>query len=195
MVSFARVLSSTSFIGSAARRLNGLIPVIAVVTALALAGCGSDDEAQVGSGPSAAPTPTTETEGTATVTQTETGTEEATETDPPAAEEQPPDAEDTEGGAGDEEPARVPAMFSGEDGRITPAVVRVPAFIAIRVELSSADGREYGLTFKGETVTVSGGLGSVSTTIDGLRPGETVVGVPTGGGPRVRIEASAEPGP
>jgi hypothetical protein len=73
--------------------------------------------------------------------------------------------------------------------------VRVPAFISIRIELRSEDGREYGLTFGDETVRVSGGLGSVSTTLDGLRPGEAVAGTPTGPGNRVRIEATAEPGP
>jgi hypothetical protein len=74
-------------------------------------------------------------------------------------------------------------------------VVRVPAFISIRVELRSGDGSRYGLTIEGETIEVGGGLGSVSTTIDGLRPGETVVGAPTGAANRVRIEATAEPGP
>ena len=42
---------------------------------------------------------------------------------------------------------------------------------------------------------IGGGLNSVSTTIDGLRPGEAVFGRPTGAGNRVRVEATAEPGP
>jgi hypothetical protein len=71
----------------------------------------------------------------------------------------------------------------------------VPAFISIRVELRSTDGREYGLEFRGETVKVSRGLSSVSTTLPGLRPGAAVVGKPIGAGGRVRIEATAEPGP
>jgi hypothetical protein len=71
----------------------------------------------------------------------------------------------------------------------------VPPFISIRVELRSGDGQEYGLTFEGETITVGGGLASVSTSIDGLRNGEAVVGTPTGARNRVRIEATAEPGP
>ncbi len=48
--------------------------------------------------------------------------------------------EDEPGGAGDEEPARTLALFTGEGGRITPRTVRVPAFISIRVELRSEDG-------------------------------------------------------
>jgi hypothetical protein len=73
--------------------------------------------------------------------------------------------------------------------------VRVPAFISIRIELRSKDGREYGLRFGDVTITAGGRLASVSTTIDGLRPGEAIVGRPTGAGNRVRVEATAEPGP
>ena len=160
---------------------------------LALAGCGDDDEESAAGG---------ETEQTQT--QTETTGMETTETVPPPTAEEPEPPTETEaetspedmpGGAGDEEPARTLALFTGEGGRITPRVIRVPAFISIRIELRSADGREYGLEFDGETIQVSGGLGSVSTTIDGLRPGETVLGTPTGAGNRVRVEATAEPGP
>jgi hypothetical protein len=73
--------------------------------------------------------------------------------------------------------------------------VRVPAFISIQVELRSKDGRRYGIRFGDVTITAGGGLASVSTTIDGLRPGEGIVGRPTGAGNPVRIEATAEPGP
>ena len=103
--------------------------------------------------------------------------------------------EDQPGGAGDEEPARTPALFTAENGRITPRVVRVPAFISIQVELRSADGQTYGLRFGDTTITAGGELASVSTTIDGLRPGERIVGKPTGAGNPVRVEATAEPGP
>ena len=167
--------------------------VLALALVLALAGCGGDDEE---------PAATTEAQPPPTATATEAETETAevedevenpeTETAEP---ESPSSPEDQPGGAGDEEPARSLALFTGENGRIAPRVVRVPAFISIRVELRSADGREYGLTFEGETIRVSGGLGSVSTSIDGLRPGDAVVGTPTGAANRVRIEATAEPGP
>jgi hypothetical protein len=63
------------------------------------------------------------------------------------------------------------------------------------VELRSKDGREYEMRFGDVTITAGGGLSSVSTTIDGLRPGKAVVGAPIGAGNRVRIEATAEPGP
>jgi hypothetical protein len=167
----------------------------AFLLALALAGCDGDDEKEP-AGTSQAPTaPTTET-------ATEPAPEPGTETEPrPETETLPDDGDGTSspesgtGGAGDEEPARTLALFTGENGRIAPRVVRVPAFISVRVELRSGDGQEYGLTFAGETISVGGGLASVSTTIDGLRPGAKLVGTPTGASGRVRIEATAEPGP
>jgi hypothetical protein len=176
--------------------------VLALALAPALAACGGDDEDSAGEA-ERAPT-TTEPAPTETEEAQPGGDAAPTEAEPPpeAPDDEPespgealPSPEDQPGGAGDEEPARSLALFSGEDGRITPRTVRVPAYISIRVELSSEDGQEYGLTFEGETIRVSGGLASVSTTIDGLRPGESVVGTPTGPGNRVRIEATAEPGP
>jgi hypothetical protein len=177
-----------------------LAPVVLALL-LALAGCGGDDEEPAAS-TEAAPPPTAEPAPTETETETETEAEEA-ETGPEPAEpseptepaEPPASPEDQPGGAGDEEPARALALLTGENGRITPRRVRVPAYISIRVELRSQDGQEYGLRFQGANLSVSGGLSSVSTTIDGLRPGEAVVGTPTGPGNRVRIEATAEPGP
>ena len=56
-------------------------------------------------------------------------------------------------------------------------------------------GKKYRMRFGDVTITVGGGLSSVSTTIDGLRPGKAIVGTPEGPGNRVRIAATAEPGP
>jgi hypothetical protein len=180
------------------------LAAVVLALLLALAGCGGDDEEPAAT-TEAQPPPTAEAAPTETQAESETETGETEpETEPadpaePAETGEPPEPpdwpEDQPGGAGDEEPARSLALLTGENGRITPRRVRVPAFISIRVELRSGDGREYGLTFDGETIRVAGGLGSVSTTIDGLRPGEAVVGTPTGAGNRVRIEATAEPGP
>ena len=74
-------------------------------------------------------------------------------------------------------------------------MIRVPAFISVRVELRARDGNSYALSFPGRTIEVSDALGSVSFTLDGLRPGEVVVGRARGAAGRVRIEATAEPGP
>jgi hypothetical protein len=167
------------------------VEAVAVMLVLALAGCGGDDEESAGTttAPAEPPAPTaTAPEPAPAPTETAPA--------PPETEPEPPTSpEDQPGGAGDEEPARTLALFTGENGRITPTVVRVPAYISIRVELRSGDGRRYGLTFEGEGISVGGALGSVSTTIDGLRPGEAVVGIPEGAENRVRIEATAEPGP
>ena len=156
---------------------------------LACAGCGGDDEA-------ASNPPTTGTEVATTPTET-TPTEAATERSltetATAAPETSPEA--MPGGAGDAEPARTLALLTGRDGRITPRVVRVPAFIAVQIELRSGDGATYALRFGDTTLTAGGQLNSVSTTIDGLRPNEVIVGTPKGAGNRVRISATAEPGP
>ena len=170
---------------------------------LALAGCGGDDDEAAGT-TDAPPPPTAEPAPTETEAETETKAEETEsapepepepEPEPTEPAEPPASPEDQPGGAGDEEPARALALLTGENGRITPRRVRVPAYISIRVELRAQDEQEYGLRFGGDTLRVSGGLSSVSTTIDGLRPGKAVVGTPTGPGNRVRIEATAEPGP
>jgi hypothetical protein len=177
------------------RRAGGRSSLAALALLLALAGCGGDDD-ETAATTEARPAPTTtapepaETETETEAEETETEAErEPTEAEPPTS------PEDQPGGAGDEEPARSLALFTGENGRITPRTIRVPAYISIRVELRAEDGEEYGLRFEDATIRVSGGLSSVSTTIDGLRPGEAVVGTPTGAGNRVRIEATAEPGP
>jgi hypothetical protein len=160
-----------------------------LVVALALgvgAGCGGDDEE---SDRTSAP-PATETEAT---TQDETETAEATETEE-TEETETESPEDQPGGAGDEEPARSQALFTGRGGRIRPRVVRVPAFIAIRVELRSADGRTYSLRIGGRTLRVDRDVDSVSARFDGLRPGKALAGTAADGS-RVRVEATAEPGP
>jgi hypothetical protein len=155
---------------------------------LAVSGCGGDDEE-----PASTAAPPAETAATETQTAEAETEQESPETE---SESEPGESpEDQPGGAGDEEPARTLALFSAENGRIAPRVVRVPAFISIQVELRSKDGREYGLRFGDVTITAGGGLNSVSTTIDGLRPGKAITGEPTGPGNPVRIEATAEPGP
>jgi hypothetical protein len=177
-----------------------LAPVVLALV-LALAACGGDDDEAADTTaaqppPTAEPAPT-EPEGAETETETEAEeTEPEPETTEPAEPAEPPASpEDQPGGAGDEEPARTLALLTGENGRITPRRVRVPAYISIRVELRAQDAGEYGLMFDGHTLRVSGGLSSVATTMDALRPGEAVILRPTGPGNRVRIEATAQPGP
>ena len=152
----------------------------------AVAGCGGDDDSATTPPPVTAPTETTSTVTAPTNTQTET---QPAETTPATPTETSP--ESAPGGAGDEEPARPLALFTGRGGRITPRLVRVPPFIAVEVRLRSGDGGEYALRFGSVTVS-AGGAGH---TFDGLRPGESITGRPAGPGNRVTISATAEPGP
>jgi Neuroendocrine-specific golgi protein P55 (NESP55) len=175
--------------------------LLVLALAVLLAGCGSDDErADTETTPSTATTET-QTETAETEAESESEPETETETGPATTETTAPETgpttspEDQPGGAGDEEPARSLALLSGRGGRITPRVVRVPAFISIRVELRSADGAPYGLRLNGRTLRAGGPIGSASTLLDGLRPGAAVVAKGVGGGNSVRIEATAEPGP
>jgi hypothetical protein len=185
--------SALAHIGTCPQKFTRKLALAAVLAALlAFAGCGGDDEPTTTATVTTTPTEISTVETSPAETETEMddapkGEGPTTETSP-FPEEQP-------GGAGDEEPARTLALFTARGGRIAPRVVRVPAFISIQVELRSADGARYGLRFGDTTITAGGDLNSVSTTIDGLRPGEAIVGRPTGGGNRVRISATAEPGP
>lgn len=90
-------------------------------------------------------------------------------------------------------PARSQALFTGRAGAIRPRLVQVPPFIAIRVELRSADGRAYSLRFGDRSIAVGRDIQTASTVFDGLRPGRRLIGVGATG--RIVVEASAEPGP
>jgi hypothetical protein len=157
------------------------------VAALAAAGCGGDEETdtQTAARPETAPRTEPE-EPRATVTAPGPAPDETIPRESP---------EDQPGGAGDEVPARSLALLTGRAGRITPRLVRVPPFISIRVELRSADGRPYSLTFGDRTIRTGPRISSASTVLDGLRPGKAYTGTPGTAGNPVRIEASAEPGP
>jgi len=164
----------------------------AAALALLAAGCGGDDEQKTrppAGGETASRTATEPGRDTST-TRTQTATE-PTRTESNGKGKGP---EDQPGGAGDEEPARSQALLTGKGGRITPRLVQVPPFISIRVELRSADGRGYSLRIGGRRLAAGGSLRSASVTLDGLRSGEAYVGRGSDGG-RIRIEASAEPGP
>jgi hypothetical protein len=178
-------------------RPSKAVVALAVLFALALAACGDDDESggggAYGGGVTTAETDTATTETTPTdaaTTGTETGGGKA---DGGGAVAPGASPEDQPGGAGDEVPASSQAQITGDGGKLTPATVRVPPFIAIRVVLRSADGVEYELRGGGKTVQAGGEIESASKTFEGLRTGERLVlRGPQG---NVTIEANAEPGP
>jgi len=173
------------------------IALFATVFALGLAACGDDDDGGSGSsyggGSQTEQTDTAATETTGTETQT-TGTETDGEAEGGGAKSPSTvPGEDQEGGAGDEVPASSQALVTGNGGKLSPGTVRVPPFIAIRVQLRSADGVEYELTGGGKTVKAGGEIETAATTFDGLRSGEKLVlSGPQG---KVTIVANAEPGP
>jgi hypothetical protein len=169
------------------RAVSLAVAALAAAGPLAAAGCGGDEETDTETAARPQTTPRTEVEEPrATVTAPGPSPEETIPRESP---------EDQPGGAGDEVPARSLALLTGRGGRITPRVVRVPPFISIRVELHSADGRPYSLTFGSRTVRTGREISSASTVLDGLRPGRAYTGTPGAAGTRVRIEATAEPGP
>jgi hypothetical protein len=161
-----------------------VLAAAAATAVVAVSGCGGDDEPEAEK---------TETGGAKAQTTERTRAE--TDGKPRRKGGGTPSPEDQPGGAGDEEPARSQALFTGRGGSVTPRRVRVPPYIAIRVELRSADGRSYALRFGDRTVRAGGELGSASTTFAGLRPGRSLKGQLVGGGGAVRIVADAEPGP
>jgi hypothetical protein len=162
---------------------------------LLLAGCADDDDDTDTTPTAPVATETTETE-TAPEAETETEGETETEVETETEIETETSPEDQPGGAGDEEPARSQALFTARGGRVTPRIVRVPAFISVRVELRARDDGPYILEIDGQRIQVGGQLSSGSVSLDGLRPGEAYVGMISGrAGGRVRIEATAEPGP
>jgi hypothetical protein len=154
---------------------------------LVLAGCGGDEERQAAR-PKPAPAPT-ETTKSAPSSPTGTGTTR-TEQVPTAIETSP---EEQPGGAGDEEAARTPVLLTGGSGRVTPRVIHVQPFIAIRVQLRSADGAAYEVRFGRRVVRARPGRRTATADFVGLHAGRSLVGE----GPEgpVRIVADARPGP
>jgi hypothetical protein len=155
---------------------------------LLAAGCGGDDQhAQSSAGPGQQTEPRTGTERSQDTVTTEPGKTPGQTTTSGSSGGKGPESQP--GGAGDEEPARSPATFTGSGGRIRPALVQVPPFISVQVSLRSGDGGSYGLTIGGRSVR-----SGKPVTLDGLRPGAAYDGRGSDGR-RIRIEASAEPGP
>jgi hypothetical protein len=180
-------------------RRVALIAASCLAIAGGTVGCGDDETDSTEPAVTAQPTDTTSAETPPRPDETEAAETEPAETDEDEADGgrtaapsgEPP--ESLPGGAGDEVPASSQALITGRRGRLHPTVVRVPPFIAIRVELTSADGVEYELAGGGRDVKAGGEIRSASTTYQGLRPGKRLVlSGPQG---KVTVEATAEPGP
>ena len=181
---------------TARRSLRAAGAALLTCLALVLGACGDDDEGRVEQD-TASTSPATSTTPTDTApARTETEAKPQTEAAPQYGGGGTGGAtpgEEQEGGAGDEIGASSQALVTGRGGDVSPRRIRVPPFIAIRVELRSADRKAYELRARGKTLRADGDIASASTTFAGLRPGKRLV--LTGPSGRVVVEASAEPGP
>lgn len=102
--------------------------------------------------------------------------------------------EHQEGGAGDEEPIRVPAIFTfARSGAVRPTVVAVPAFFTIALSGVSRDDEAHEIVFRGTTINVPAD-GRAGARIQGLRAGRHPVTI-DGRENAATIVSGAEPGP
>jgi hypothetical protein len=187
------------------------------VVALTATGCGDDDttSATVVQGPDAtAPAPDTAPPPDATVPTTTTGTPTTststpTATNPTATTGVPPGGvkppttggapaggEQGEGGAGDEEVARVPVTLTAEGGSLSPTVVTIPAFLAVEVRVRAKGGAEK-LTIAapgGGTLSVAAGETATKRLV-GLKPGDYPVTSAGGGKATLHVVSGGDPGP
>jgi len=154
--------------------------------ALAVTGCGSDGKP--GRGTTAAPPATTSTAAPTTgSTATAPPSARTTATTPP------PTAGSSAGGGS--EPIRIPATFTLRGGRLRPATVSVPAFLAVEVSVRNLDGVPRVVTVVADRpyrLSVPPG-GRAVRMVPGQRHGTYPV-VVTGGG-RALLIAGGEPGP
>jgi hypothetical protein len=170
---------------------------LAWLALLALAGCGGGGGASSGTSSGAgavgsAPPPS----ATVPPGQTSTGTSSTATATTPAPTQTSTSPEQQPGGAGDEKPIATQALFTGQNGKVSPPRIRVPPFIAVRAVLRAADGGAYTLLVAGKELAVGEGRKRASVQLDGLRPGTSYVVRNTTGPPkRLVIVANAEPGP
>ena len=193
-------------------RTRPALAALVAVVALAATGCGDDDttSATVVQGPDAtAPAPddarcprrrprrrrrrrptSTSTNPTATTGVPPGGVKPTTTGGAPAGGEQ------GEGGAGDEEAARVPVTLTADGGSLSPTVVTIPAFLAVELRVSAKGGAEK-LTISapgGGTLSVAAGQ-TATKRLAGLKPGDYPVTTAGGGKATLHVVSGGDPGP
>jgi hypothetical protein len=192
--------------------IRPVLAALVAIVALAAAGCGGDDttSATVVQDPTTAPPPKTAPPPDATVPTTTTVTPTtSTSTNPTATTGVPPGGvkptttggapaggEQGEGGAGDEEGARVPVTLTADGGSLSPTVVTIPAFLAIELRVSAKGGTEK-LTISapgGGTLSVAAGQ-TATKRLAGLKPGDYPVKTDGGGKATLHVVSGGDPGP
>jgi hypothetical protein len=158
-----------------------------VLVVAVLAGCGGDDSEETAA-PTATPTPTITEMESATPTATATPTETATATPTPTT-----NPEDQPGGAGDEEPVRVPVEFTVRDRGITPPQVAVPAFLGLELVINNELADPITVTLEGAEPFEVGPGETGRKRLPGRRKGQYVVDFGAPG--QALLVTGAEPGP
>jgi hypothetical protein len=172
------------------RALSRLVPLAAVAASSALiaTGCGGSSSSGSASTAATAPAATTTT-GTGTgplahapepTTPIPTPTNPNTNAAPEPMTPTTPGRTTPEtkpGGAGDEQPVRVPATFVARGGKLRPATITVPPFLAVQVTVVAADGKAHTVllrTPKPQTLRIPAGQ-RASVRLAGLRAGRYAV--------------------
>ncbi|HEU4974982.1 MAG TPA: hypothetical protein VFT50_07805 [Baekduia sp.] len=204
--SVPRVIGRSCRMAQSGRRLAAALAGAALLAAAA--GCGGDDStvaqpaasapsAATATAPAGAPTTTTETPGASATTTTPAATTPAgTTTAPTATTGLPTGGEDQPGGAGDEEPIRVPAAFRVEGGEIVPRRITLPAFLPVALAITAVGGRHQVTVEAGDvgTLDVAEG-GTARRTLDGLKPGDYAIVADSGGRATLHVTPGGDAGP
>lgn len=168
----------------------------AVALALAAGGCGGDDGA---SPPSEGAAPTTPPPATTTTGAVPPATTTTTKTTAPTATTGVPKGgvttgESGAGGAGDEEPVRVPVALIVNDGALSPTTLTIPAFLALQFYVSSS-GAATTLRLPGGTRLAVPADGKATKRLPGLKPGHYTVTTSAGGKATLHVVGGGDPGP
>jgi hypothetical protein len=160
-------------------RFNRHLLILAVCSVVV--GCGGDN-------PTVAPPET----ATATATATATPAATATPTASPTATASP-SPEDQPGGAGDEEPARVPLEFTLSDSGLKPATISVPAFLGLELIVHNRTSAPAHVELEGSgSLDVPAG-DTARARFEGRRKG--TYRVDAGSGRQAQVIVGVEPGP
>jgi hypothetical protein len=201
------------------RAAVALLGAAALLGGGALAGCGGDDPASqtVSQEPTTAPgaatgpdatLPTTTTPPAATGTDTgttpapaaTTGAPTATTGEPastaPETGGTPAGGEQGQGGAGDEEAARVPVRLTAAGASLSPTTVTIPAFLALEVTVTAPAGAQRVTVDAPGAGTISVPAGGTATSrVAGLKPGDYPVTTAAGGKAVLHVVSGGDPGP
>jgi hypothetical protein len=137
-------------------------------------------------------------EQAAAPTATATGTPAATATTAPSATATPTitattSPEDQEGGAGDEQPARVPLEFTLSDGGLRPAKISVPSFLGLELIVHNQTGQPQRVTLEGSGDVDVPANDTARAHFEGRRPG--TYNVDAGAAGHAQVVVGVEPGP